>query len=546
VPTTSTSDTLNFSYTSDTAASYGYLTILDNNGLISGTNASSTLRYDISYTRPKDTAATANTELQVVVPHAACADGTTCYTVTDNSSTFPYSGVVTGQTAVTTGSSAYGVTIYSPGSSFRLATGGTVSFLARFRNQFKVGVPNVGMTMSYAGRNGAKASTTVVTDASGYATFTFADTGTAGTTDTVTFTAGTSTANATITYGSTTAGSVVLATPSTYAVDATAGTPGSDLTPTTYSDIYSGDGAQVGKVTVTALVKDANGVVMSGIPVTFSVAGTGAAVTSNTVTSFTGADGTTTASVYAWKAGKYVVTATAGGKSATANTYWSQQTATEARKLAVTTTGNSVVATVTDRFGNPIAGVPLKANRVAGSGVGNFAGSSSATGTTDENGQVEFVVSGGSATVKVGFNPTDTTTTLTYGQSDALKGLIDGVDATNTFTATTTGTSLTAEVGVGATYADAGVNSASIDVVGTVGSSDAVDAANEATDAANAATDAANAAAEAADAATAAAQDAQAAVAALASQVADLIAGIKAQITALTNLVIKIQKKVKA
>jgi len=77
-------------------------------------------------------------------------------------------------------------------------------------------------------------------------------------------------------------------------------------------------------------------------------------------------------------------------------------------------------------------------------------------------------------------------------------------------------------------------------------SSAAVDAANEATDAANAATDAANAAAEAADAATAAAQDAQAAVAALATQVASLVAGIKAQITSLTNLVIKIQKKVKA
>ena len=74
----------------------------------------------------------------------------------------------------------------------------------------------------------------------------------------------------------------------------------------------------------------------------------------------------------------------------------------------------------------------------------------------------------------------------------------------------------------------------------------AIDAANEATDAANAATDAANAAAEAADAATAAAQDAQSAVAALATQVSSLIAGIKAQITSLTNLVIKIQKKVRA
>ena len=81
----------------------------------------------------------------------------------------------------------------------------------------------------------------------------------------------------------------------------------------------------------------------------------------------------------------------------------------------------------------------------------------------------------------------------------------------------------------------------------------AADAAAEATDAANAATDAANAAAEAADAATAAAQDAADAVATLGTQVAELVAGLKAQIaaqkaaiTALTNLVIKIQKKLKA
>jgi hypothetical protein len=81
----------------------------------------------------------------------------------------------------------------------------------------------------------------------------------------------------------------------------------------------------------------------------------------------------------------------------------------------------------------------------------------------------------------------------------------------------------------------------------------AVDAAAEATDAANAATDAANAAAEAADAATAAAQDAADAVASLATAVAELMADLKSQIaaqkaaiTALTNLVIKIQKKLKA
>ena len=74
----------------------------------------------------------------------------------------------------------------------------------------------------------------------------------------------------------------------------------------------------------------------------------------------------------------------------------------------------------------------------------------------------------------------------------------------------------------------------------------AADAAAEATDAANAATDAANAAAEAADAATAAAQDAADAVAALSTSVSAMINALKKQITSLTNLVIKIQKKVKA
>ena len=88
----------------------------------------------------------------------------------------------------------------------------------------------------------------------------------------------------------------------------------------------------------------------------------------------------------------------------------------------------------------------------------------------------------------------------------------------------------------------------------------ATDAASEAIDAANAATDAANAAAEAADAATAAAQDSADAVAALAVQVTEQMAELKAlndaqakaiaalrkQLIALTNLIIKIQKKVKA
>jgi len=81
----------------------------------------------------------------------------------------------------------------------------------------------------------------------------------------------------------------------------------------------------------------------------------------------------------------------------------------------------------------------------------------------------------------------------------------------------------------------------------------AQDISTEAVEAANAATDAANAAAEAADNAGSVAQDAvdaanaaTAAVTALGTQLAAFSASVKAQITTLTNLVVKIQKKVKA
>jgi len=110
----------------------------------------------------------------------------------------------------------------------------------------------------------------------------------------------------------------------------------------------------------------------------------------------------------------------------------------------------------------------------------------------------------------------------------------------------TTGTvTLTAKGGTGLASAGRVTVTASAEVVNTSVDA-AIDAANEATDAANAATDAALAAADAADAATAAAQDASDAVAALSAEVSKMIASLKAQITSLTNLVIKIQKKVRA
>jgi hypothetical protein len=85
----------------------------------------------------------------------------------------------------------------------------------------------------------------------------------------------------------------------------------------------------------------------------------------------------------------------------------------------------------------------------------------------------------------------------------------------------------------------------SVEVVAADGGAAAA-AAEEATAAANDATDAALSAAEAAEAATAMAQEAVDAVAELSAEVTKLISALRAQITTLTNLVVKIQKKVKA
>ena len=111
-------------------------------------------------------------------------------------------------------------------------------------------------------------------------------------------------------------------------------------------------------------------------------------------------------------------------------------------------------------------------------------------------------------------------------------------------TFTMTGTAATADTNLVAALAGA------TKVVEVAVSNPATDAAaaaaEEATAAANDATDAALSAAEAAEAATAMAQEAVDAVAELSASVTKLISALRAQITTLTNLVVKIQKKVKA
>jgi len=146
---------------------------------------------------------------------------------------------------------------------------------------------------------------------------------------------------------------------------------------------------------------------------------------------------------------------------------------------------------------------------------------------------------GGSASIAAGTYSGGLFTTRTLSSGVVLR-------ADNYYAPVGTGTFSITGLSGNATASQISVTGTVTDDAATAAASAAGDAAAEATDAANAATDAANAAAEAADAATAAAQDAADAVAALSAQVASLISGLKAQLTSLTNLVIKIQKKVKA
>jgi hypothetical protein len=277
-------------------------------------------------------------------------------------------------------------------------------------------------------------------------------------------------------------------------------------------------GAAATAATVTGKVTDASGNAVPDLTV-YAVSGTTAAI-SNSYTSCgaTDKDGLVSCSLTGVAAGTSAITlttnasatATTGISSTPVSVRVSDGVATKVDyAFAKDTYAPGEVATITATVSNAAGVLPAGTYTVLTAGVtGNYAltgGPALTVTTTDATGVAKYTV------------------TVPVGVSGDL---------------TLTGTAAT---GVTATFGKTTVVNAAQDAAQA-----ATDAASEAIDAANAATDAANAAAEAADAATAAAQDAADAVAALSVSVAAMIDALKKQITSLTNLVIKIQKKVKA
>jgi len=446
---------------------------------------------------------------------------------------------------LTYGIPAAGTIEVSGSSAVLSATAGSTTWAIFASDQYGDATQYTPVSVTVAGRNTVATKSIGVTDANGFISYTLTDAGTTGTKDTLTFAStGLTSVTATVTYGTVTVAKVSF----------TGGGTLKGVAPVTatVNALQSGDTPEGSAQSASVTLTDASGNLLAGVPVTWSVSGTtGAAINSTMVTSYSSSAGIATSSVYAWIAGTYTVTATAGGITGTGSYTWANSTAADARVLSASSDGAIVTAKVVDRFGNPVSGVTVYASRTSGNGYFGTGVTKTST-TTGVAGTAEFIVNG-SADVKVSTLSYDAVAgTNSSGQTCALAGNLDcavGTTAATAFTATTAGTTTVAAANMGSTFAPAGVSAVTVSVNNNAAADNAqaaTDAAAEATDAANAATDAANAAAEAADAATAAAQDAADAVAALSAQVATLISGLKAQLTALTNLVIKIQKKVKA
>ena len=521
--------------TAASAAVVADINVTDTSGKISGVVGAV---YDYALTLAGTTAA----------PTVASANISITATLSTAGQNFTAASGVATVTVTSAAAAAIAPTV-SPTVTVRGAVGGSVVYTVNVTDQYGIALASQAVTVTTTGRNAATSlSTAIATDALGNATYTAVDSGTAATvatTDTITFTGAGTPVVRTLIWGAAAVSTVTLVT----------GTADDTVNAITYRDIDASSkaGASSGAATITATVKDVNGSILVGVPVTFTTASTGAGIKSTSVTVYTSALGAAAASVYGWTAGTKTFTATAGAISASGTVNYRQGVAVgdgaaEVRTIAAVATGNSIVVTASDRYGNPVSGVALYATRT---GNGLFGGGSNTNGqTTDATGTAEFIFNAGTADSVVTITAGSTSSAVVaYGQTSSVAGaLCVGADCTSAaFTATTVGTAVTAETGVGASLSPVGVGSVKVNFAAGINSADtAADAAAEATDAANAATDAANAAAEAADAATAAAQDAADAVAALSTQVSEMVNALKKQITALTNLVIKIQKKVKA
>jgi trimeric autotransporter adhesin len=308
------------------------------------------------------------------------------------------------------------------------------------------------------------------------------------------------------------------------------------VTTTTYTILRAGGYATAGTIKVTAT--DALGTAVKGLTITGTPANTGV-VASSTCSDEVG---------YVTD-GVYTCAATSAAGSVSGNS----ATVTYSVPKPLSTTGELLTTTQTYTVGGSVATEVISLHATDLTAKSTFSpGEAMVVAVTAKDSAGNPVYDGAASpalTANKLIGGTNAIAAGTYvGGLFTTRTLSSGVvlRADNFYAPVGTGDFSITGLSGNATASRISVTGTVTDDAATAAASAAADAAAEATDAANAATDAANAAAEAADAATAAAQDAADAVAALSASVAEMVNALKKQITSLTNLVIKIQKKVKA
>lgn len=278
-----------------------------------------------------------------------------------------------------------------------VTNGGTVTVKATVTDQFGAAFTGSGQSIAYTvtGRNNGKSGT-----AAADGTITYTDTGTSGTSDTIHVTelpdGFTGTAVVNYITGSTTASTVTVDTSGNGTTDANCGATGH----TAATNVALGSTTEV-----CALVKNSAGEVLAGKTVTFTVnngqvAAHGGLTTASgkTYQATTDAAGVAFADVTSTTSGVQTVTATADSATGSGTITYTSPAATAAYSIALapaTATINpgssqKFIATVTDKFGNPVAGVSVTFTQ---SGPGTIGGASSATVTTGADGTASATVS---------------------------------------------------------------------------------------------------------------------------------------------------------
>jgi len=239
--------------TAGTADNYVRMNVVDTSGDITGLTGA---EYDVALTLATTT--TASISISGALATAGDSFALTVYG-TGNS---------TSDSLTVTSAAAVATTLTSDiGTTITQAHGTSTVITALLTDQFGAAMANQSYTVSTTGRNASTTSTALATDSTGRISFTRTDAGTSATLnkqDVVTFTGPNTSVTTddmtiTINYGSTTASTITCLV----------GNEDDTANLVTYRDISAGNGAQGGAASLcTVTVRDANGSVMVGVPVT--------------------------------------------------------------------------------------------------------------------------------------------------------------------------------------------------------------------------------------------------------------------------------------